>query len=45
MTFKKKQQIWHGHIKKMSDERLPKIAFNYRTNQKRKTADEIDGQY
>ena len=31
---KKKQLTWYGLIKRTSDEIIPKIAFNYKTNQK-----------
>ena len=32
--LQKKQLTWYGLIKRTSDEIIPKIAFNYKTNQK-----------
>ena len=35
--LKKMQLIWDGHVKRMSDETLQKIAFNYKTSKTMKS--------
>lgn len=33
--IQKKQLLWYGHVKRMSEKRLPKIIFNYKKQSKK----------
>jgi hypothetical protein len=44
-----KQLTWYGHVQRMAEGRLPKIALNWMLKQKtastRKTKEKLDGRY